>query len=368
MASTTTAVSSNLNPSVQGQAVTFTATVMPSTATGSVTFRNGGSPIGTAAVASGVATFTTAALPAGGNSITASYGGSSSYYGSTSAALTQTVKFTSTTALASTPNPSTLGSVVTLTAAVTPSTTTGSIQFFNGSTLLGSATLSGGQAQLAVSSLPAGTNSLTAAYGGDANDGGGTSAALLQVVKVTTATSLNSSANPSTFGSAVTLTATVTPSTATGSVQFFNGGTLLGSANLTSGQAQLTVTSLPAGTDSLTAAYGGDAGDASSVSSTKLQTVNKVNSITTLSANPASQSSAGQVVTFTATVAPPAATGVVQFLDGSTLLGSATLNNGTAAFSTSSLAMGNHSIKASYGGDGSVNGSQSAALSYKVKH
>jgi hypothetical protein len=37
-------------------------------------------------------------------------------------------------------------------------------------------------------------------------------------------------------------------------------------------------------------------------------------------------------------------------------------------FSTTSLAIGNHSIKASYGGDGNVNGSQSGALSYRVKH
>jgi hypothetical protein len=79
------------------------------------------------------------------------------------------------------------------------------------------------------------------------------------------------------------------------------------------------------------------------------------------------QSIAGQSITFTATVRPAAATGVVQFLDGSTLIGSASLSNGVAVFSTSSLSTGNHSIKASYGGDTNVNGSQSAALSYKVK-
>jgi hypothetical protein len=186
-------------------------------------------------------------------------------------------------------------------------------------------------------------------------------------VKVATTTSLTSSPNPSTFSSPVTLTATVTPASATGSVQFFNGSAVLGTANLSGGTAQLTVTSLPAGADSLTASYGGDAANASSASGARLQTVNKANSTTTLSANPASQSISGQPVTFTATVAPSAATGVVQFLDGSTLIGSATLSNGTAVFTTTSLANGNHSIKASYGGDSNVNGSQSGALSYKVR-
>ena len=73
-------------------------------------------------------------------------------------------------------------------------------------------------------------------------------------------------------------------------------------------------------------------------------------------------------VTLTARVTPTAGTGVVQFLDGSTLIGSGTLNNGTAVFSTTSLAVGNHSIKASYDGDSNVNGSQSGDLSFKVKH
>jgi Big-like domain-containing protein len=365
---TTTAIGSNLNPSVQGQTVTFTATVTPSDATESVLFYNGATLLGATALSGGVATFTTSTLPVGSNSISARYAGNGQYNGSTSPTLAQVVKAATATSLASTPNPSTLGATVTLTASVAPAAASGTVQFYNGNTLLGSANLSGGQAQLAVANLPAGTDSLTAVYVGDANNSGSTSAAVAQVVKVATTTSLASSPNPSTFGSPVTLTATVTAASATGSVQFFNGSALLGMANLTSGKAQLTVTSLPAGTDSLTASYGGDAANAPSTSSATLQTVNKANSTTTISASPAAQSNSGQTVTFTAKVAPSAGTGVVQFLDGSTLIGSGALNNGTAVFSTASLAVGNHSIKASYGGDGNVNGSQSGALSYKVKH
>ena len=365
---TTTALASNLNPSVQGQTVTFTATVTPSDATEGVLFYNGATLLGTTALSGGVATFTTSTLPAGSNSISARYAGNGQYNGSTSPTLAQVVKSTTTTSLASTPNPSTLGATVTLTASVTPAAASGSVQFFNGSTLLGASNLSGGQAQLAVANLPAGTDLLTAVYGGDANNSGSTSAALAQVVKAATSTGLTSSPNPSTFGSPVTLTANVTPASATGSVQFFNGSALLGTANLSAGTAQLTVANLPAGTDSLTAVYSGDANNAPSTSGARVQTVNKANSTTTISASPASQSNSGQTVTFTAKVTPTAGTGVVQFLDGSTLIGSGTLNNGTAVFSTTSLAVGNHSIKASYGGDSNVNGSQSAVLSYKVKH
>jgi sugar lactone lactonase YvrE len=365
--STTTSLASSPNPSTVGASVTLTATVTPTSATGTVQFFNGSTLLGSASLSSGRAQLTTAALPVGISSLTAAYGGDSNYAASTSGAIQQTVnKLSTTTGLTSSPNPSTVGASVTLTATVTPAAATGSVQFFDGSTLLGSANLSSGQGQLTTTALPPGTNSLTATYAGDANDAASSSSATLQTVnKLSTTTSLTSSPNPSTFGGPVTLTATVAPSSATGSVQFFNGGTLLGSANLSSGQAQFTTTALPAGTDSLTASYAGDANNAASVSSARLQTVNKVNSSTTLTASPSS-SNVGQTVTFTATVTPAAATGTVKFMNGGSQMGTATLSNGTAVFSTSSLTSGSHSIKAVYQGDSNVNSSQSSTLNYHV--
>ena len=90
-------------------------------------------------------------------------------------------------------------------------------------------------------------------------------------------------------------------------------------------------------------------------------------STTTISAAPADQSSAGQTVTFTATVAPAAATGAVQFRDGGAAIGTAALVNGVATFSTSALKIGNHSITAAYLGDSNVAASASAKLVYKIK-
>src|SRR5208337_4043616 len=72
---------------------------------------------------------------------------------------------------------------------------------------------------------------------------------------------LVSSANPSQLGQAVTLTATVSPSSATGLVTFYDGTTMLGTQPLISGQAELTTGLLASGARLLKAYYGGDAAD-----------------------------------------------------------------------------------------------------------
>ena len=93
---TTTAVTSNSNPSLFGQQVTFTATVSGSgsTPTGTVTFKDGGTSIGTGELTGGTtATFTpSSSLTLGTHTITAVYGGDTNFSGSTSNTVTQTVQ------------------------------------------------------------------------------------------------------------------------------------------------------------------------------------------------------------------------------------------------------------------------------------
>ena len=84
-------LASSLNPSGNGQSVTFTATVTGNSPTGLVTFADGSTVLGTAPVIGGRAAFTTAALSIGTHNIGASYGGDSLNLGSQSAALSQTV-------------------------------------------------------------------------------------------------------------------------------------------------------------------------------------------------------------------------------------------------------------------------------------
>jgi Zn-dependent metalloprotease len=90
---TTTTLTSSLNPSLVGQSVTFTATVSGSggTPTGTVTFKDGATTLGSPALAGGVATFTTSALTAGTHPITASYSGDANFSASASPTFNQTV-------------------------------------------------------------------------------------------------------------------------------------------------------------------------------------------------------------------------------------------------------------------------------------
>jgi hypothetical protein len=91
-------------------------------------------------------------------------------------------------------------------------------------------------------------------------------------------------------------------------------------------------------------------------------------STTKLSIAPATQANVGDTVTFTATIAPALATGSVQFIDGNKMvIGTGTVSNGVAVFSTSSLAKGNYNITASYLGDANVKPSRSTSMLYKIR-
>jgi hypothetical protein len=295
-ATTTTTLTSSASPSTYGNSVTFTATVT-SGATGTVTFKNGSTTIGTATLTSGTASFTTSSLGGGSNTITAVYVGDSNYATSTSSTLTQTVnQAASTTTLVSSANPSTAGDTVTFTATVT-SGATGTVTFKNGLVTLGTGAISSGTATFSTSALAAGSHTITAVYDGDANYATSTSSGVTQVVKVATTTTLTSSANPISFGSSITFTATVT-SSATGTVLLMNGSTTLGTATLSSGTATFTVSGLAAGMYNITAAYQGSSSHASSTSNPVAQVVTAVPVVT--SSPTAQAAGVGSTVTFTA--------------------------------------------------------------------
>jgi len=363
---TTTTLASSPNPSSFGQNVTLTATVSPATATGTVTFYHGSTAMGTGPVNGGVATLPVSTLSVGLHSLTATYSGDSYDLTSTSHAITQTVNQASTTTgLASSPNPSSVGQNVTLTATVSPATSTGTVTFYRGSTSMGTSPLTGGTATLVVSTLTFGSHSLTATYNGDMNDATSTSPSLIQVVENSTTTLLSSSPNPSILGQSVTLTATVSPATATGTVTFYRGSTSMGTGNLSGGVATLPVSTLSLGAHSLTATYNGDANDQPSTSPALIQQVkNSTTTLLTSSPNPSNQN---QTVTLTATVTPATATGTVTFYHGSTEMGTGTLSGGIATFATFTLSPGTHSLTATYGGDANDAPSTSAAVNQVVK-
>jgi hypothetical protein len=188
---------------------------------------------------------------------------------------------------------------------------------------------------------------------------------------VATTTSLASSLNPSTFGQALTFTATVKSTTTgipTGIVTFEDFAKIIGTGALGAGVAKFTTASLAAGAHSITAVYGGSVSFGSSTSAVLKQTVNKAATSTTLVSAP-DPSTVGQTVTFTATVKAATSgtpTGTVTFKEGAATLATGTLTGGKATFTTSKLAKGTHSITAGYGGSTNYLPSTSSVLKQTV--
>jgi len=267
-ATTTTVVSSSTNPSTYGQSITFTATVTPSSATGAVQFQIDGSGfLAPVTLSGGSATIgAPSMLSVGNHPVTAIYIGDNNYNGSTGTLSGgQTVnKATSSTAVSSSANPSTYGQSITFTATVTPSLLTGTVQFqVDGSNFGTPVSPSGGSATSgATSSLSGGNHTVTAIYSGDTNYNGstGTLSGGQTVGKASSSTGVSSSANPSAYGQSVTFTATVTPNTATETVQFQIDGLYFGTpVTLSGGSATSGATSsLSVGNHTVTAVYSGD--------------------------------------------------------------------------------------------------------------
>jgi ELWxxDGT repeat protein len=176
-----------------------------------------------------------------------------------------------------------------------------------------------------------------------------------------TTTTLTSSLNPSTFGQQVTFTATVSGASPSESVNFFDNGTLLGSATLVSAVASVSLTTLGVGSHTITAEYTGDADDAPSTSTPLVQVVDPVSTATTLGSSPNPSFISG-VVEFTAMVTPGSPTGSIVFAEGGVTLATVTLAGNLASFQTSTLTAGSHTINAVYSGDTNYAGSTSNAV------
>ena len=145
---TNTTVMSSANPSTFGQNVTFTAQVsgvvsVSGTPTGSVTFFDGTTELGSSPLSGGSANFSTSGLSRGSHSITADYSGDSNFAAGKSSVLNQAVNQSNTdTTLTLVPTAIVLGQSVTFTASVTAASPgagvpTGSVMFFDGTPRLG---------------------------------------------------------------------------------------------------------------------------------------------------------------------------------------------------------------------------------------
>jgi hypothetical protein len=406
LATTTTTLTSGLNPSIFGQSVTFTATV-------SVNPPGSGIPTGTVTFVDTTTAFTicasvplvgvtaqctTAGLNAGLHDIQAIYSGDANFSGGNSNLLTQTVnQSATTTALMSSLNPSVFNQAVSFTATVTPvapgaGSPTGSVSFVDttlGVGLTGCAAVplnAVGMAVCTVFDLQAGNHDIRADYLGDANFQASTSTLVTQTVNPNTTTVLMSSNNPSVFQELVTFTATVTDlpggtPVLLGDVTFVDNTTATTlCANLPMsifGQAFCSTSNLSVATHNIQATYNGFPGVFSvSLSNIVAQGVNQATTTTTLnsSLNP---STVGDNVTFTAAIAvnapgsgaPVAPGGTVTFVNTTTasnICVAVPVVAGTASCMTNLLGAGVNNIQANYTGDANFTGSASNVVAQNV--
>jgi Pro-kumamolisin, activation domain/Bacterial Ig-like domain (group 3) len=256
--------------------------------TGTITFFVGSTQFGTAQTVQPVtistcnlsmtSSITTSALPAGPDNVSAKYSGDANYAASVSPAAAVDVQYSTTTSVTSSALTIHAGQSVTFTAKITPVQTggpamTGTVAFTANGVYIGSSVpVVNGQAQVTTTSLPGGTPQIYANYSGDSNYSGSNASLTETVTLTSTTTTLMSSSTTIQQGASVTFTAQVTPGQSggpamTGTVQFAAGGSNLGTAGVSNGQAQLSTSSLPVGTDMISASYSGDSNYASSQAS-----------------------------------------------------------------------------------------------------
>ena len=390
-------IASSLNPSTYGQSVTFTATISganglvkgrhpgsssakPMDISGTVTWSSntGCSTAPVTAGNPGTATCTTSSLGGGTDAVTASYSGDANHSGGTGTLSGgQVVDQASQTIAFATNAPASAAAGSQFTVAATGGASGNAVVFTSG----GSCTNSG-----ATYTMTSGTGTCTviANQAGNANYAAATQ--VTETVAASTAGSIvavASSTNPSVYGQAVSFIATVTGASPTGTVQFYVDGGAFGSPLTLSGGAAAsgTISTLTAGTHTVTATYSGDTNDQGGTGTLAGGQVVTTAGAGVSVASGLNPSVYGQSVTFTATISganglvkgrrngakPMDVTGSVTWSSntgcGTTIVIAG--NPGTATCTTAALGAGSYTVTANYSGDANHN-SETGSVSQTV--
>jgi Bacterial Ig-like domain (group 3)/MBG domain (YGX type)/PQQ-like domain len=346
-ANTTTALSAP-GTSNYGSSITLVATVTSSAGipAGTVTFYSGSNALGTGTLnGSGVAMLNTTALGVGTDSITASYAAAGNFAASTSTASSVTVSQASQTitfpAIGSRP----YGSAP---FAVTATSSAGSSYPVTITVQSGPAAISGGVVTL----TGVGTVVLQATQAGNTNYSSATTTQSFQVTPAPLSVTANNAsraygaANPAFSG------------TVTGAV---------GSDSFTESFTTTATTTSNVGSYPIVPAVTGPQSNYTITYVNGALTVTGATTTTTLGAP--GTASYGANVALTATVSSTAGTpgGIVTFFNGSTTLGTGTLNaGGVATLSTTTLPVGTDAVSASYAATGNFAASTSTATNITV--
>lgn len=379
--SSTTALNVVSNPTSFGTSLQLTATVSgpagSGTPTAMLTFLDGNKVLGQQRLdASGSATMTVNGLTAGSHDLSAVYVGDTAF-ATSSADVQTTVTDGTTTTLGLSPNPSTYGQAVTMTATVAAADNgagipTGSVTFTDGGNTLGTVPVDNtGTATLNSSSFSVGSHGITASFTGTNGWSNSASTPSTQQVNDGTTTAVAGAPNPATFGSSVQFTATITAADngagiPTGSVVFTIDGTAGSAVTVDgTGKATYSTSSLSVGSHTVSAAFTGTGGWQNSSGSGGNESVTDGTS-TSVGSSP-NPSNYSQSVTFTATVTSAGTgagvpTGSVAFKEGTTTLATVAVDgSGNAQYSTSTLSFGSHTITASFTGTGGYQNSSNTA-------
>ena len=404
------ALNNTYNPSAQ---ITFAASVSSltggATPAGTITFSdatsNGAITIGGSAVtldSSGNASVTVnSGLPIGGNNVTAQYSGDANYAPNVSSPpFVVTIAKSQTTPSISAPGTVAAGAAFTATVTITAGTPPAGALPPGGAVTMAVDGVAKATANLTTAGgvtsalfnltapLLSGAHNLQATYPGDANYQASVGTVAFTISKGATVTTLTATPPVLTPGTTQTLTAGVAPLnpgtasyTITGTVSFFDGDVLLGTAPLAANTATLDgLTLSTAVAHSITAVYSGDASWSGSTSNAVILTPLLLADSVTLAVTPAT-AAPGQVVTMAATVTPAAApaatseqnpTGNVIFYNGTTVIGTVALVAGpnhtsTATLLTATLPGGNAVLSAFYVGDAFYQPGTSNSVTIRVQ-
>jgi hypothetical protein len=353
--------------SIYGASVTFTATVAGGvTPTGDVVFKDGTIPIATVALASGSASYSTTTLGVltSPHRITASYAGDSTHNASVSSEVVH----------------------VTTVKSITISGITAANKVYDGNT---TAALSGGTLN-GVLAVDQGKVSLGNLIGAFADSTVGANKPVTVTFTLTGSAASNYTVDGPSSVNSVTANITAKALTITGitaankiydsnTTATLSGGTLsgiVGTDNVTF-SATGAFANADVGTGkavTVTVTLGGTSASNYTITNPTGVTANITKAASTVSltssANP--HTIGGSALTLTATVtatAGGAPTGTITFKEGTTNLGTGTLNaSGVATLAISTLSAGSHSIVASYGGDAAHESGVSSAVNQVVKY
>ena len=271
---------------------------------------------------------------------------------------------TATVALAASPSPATAGQSVTLTATVTPTETyasvpTGTVEFQNGSTTLGTVALnSAGVATYVTSTLDPGEASLTAAYSGDSTypTVNGTTTLTVNGLTATVTVTPGSGSVSAGASLSVKVAVTGTGATPTGTVTLLAGSYTSAAETLASGDYSFTIPagSLTSGTDTITVNYSGDSSYSSATGTASVTVTALLTPTVTVTPGSTSVSAGASLsvkVAVTGSGATP--TGTTTLKSGSYTSTAETLTSGSYTFTipANSLSAGTDTLTVTYSGD-----------------